>query len=43
VGEMIVKKNFGVLKISWNGEKPIVALQSRGQLNELFQEIVVRY
>jgi alkaline phosphatase D len=43
VGEMILKKNFGVLKVSWNGEKPIVALQSRGQLNELFQEIVVRY
>lgn len=43
VGEMIVKKNFGVLKVTWNGEKPIVALQSRGQLNELFQEIVVRY
>jgi alkaline phosphatase D len=43
VGEMILKKNFGVLKVSWNGEKPIVALQARGQLNELFQEIVVRY
>ncbi len=42
-GGMFVKKNFGVLKISWNGTKPIVALQARGQLNELFQEIVVRY
>lgn len=43
VGEMVLKKNFGVLKVTWNGEKPIVALQARGQLNELFQEIVVRY
>ncbi len=43
VGDMIVKKNFGVLKISWNGNKPIVALQTRGQQNELFQEVVVRY
>lgn len=43
VGDMIVKKNFGILKVSWNGDKPIVALQSRGQQNELFQEIVVKY
>jgi alkaline phosphatase D len=43
VGELIIKKNFGVLKISWIGEKPVVALQTRGQLNELFQEVVVKY
>jgi len=43
IGDMIVKKNFGVLKISWNGNRPIVSLQARGQQNELFQEIVVRY
>lgn len=43
VGDLILKKNFGVLKVSWNGNKPIVALQARGQLNELFQEIVVKY
>ncbi len=43
VGDMIVKKNFGVLKISWIGDKPVVSLQARGQQNELFQEIVVRY
>ena len=30
VGDMIVKKNFGVLKISWNGDKPVVSLQARG-------------
>ncbi|MDO8366350.1 MAG: alkaline phosphatase D family protein [Saprospiraceae bacterium] len=43
VGDMILKKNFGVLKITWNGDKPIVAMQVRGQMNELFQEIVVKY
>ena len=43
VGDMILKKNFGVLKVTWNGDKPIVALQTRGQKNELFQEIVVKY
>ncbi len=43
VGDMILKKNFGVLKITWNGDKPIVSVQFRGQQNELFQEIVVRY
>jgi alkaline phosphatase D len=43
VGDMIVKKNFGVLKISWTGNKPTVALQARGAQNELLQEIVVRY
>jgi alkaline phosphatase D len=43
VGDMIVKKNFGVVKIAWNGEKPIVTMQIRGLQNELFQEMVVRY
>jgi alkaline phosphatase D len=43
VGDMIVKKNFGLLKIAWAGEKPIVTMQVRGQLNELFQEVVVKY
>ena len=43
VGDMIVKKNFGVLKIRWEGEHPIVAMQVRGQQNELFEEVVVKY
>jgi len=44
VGDMIVKKNFGMLKIQWNGEKPIVSLQTRGAIdNALLQEIVVKY
>jgi len=43
VGDMILKPNFGVLKVTWNGNRPIVAMQVRGHMNELFQEVVVRY
>jgi alkaline phosphatase D len=43
VGDMIVKKNFGILKIRWEGEHPVVTMQVRGQQNELFQEIIVKY
>ncbi|MBK7938364.1 MAG: alkaline phosphatase family protein [Lewinellaceae bacterium] len=43
VGEMIVKKNFGVLKIYWVNDKPVVAMQARGVKNELLQEITVKY
>lgn len=43
VGDMIVKKNFGLLKIRWEGEHPVVTMQVRGLQNELFQEMIVRY
>lgn len=43
VGDMILKRNFGVLKITWNEDRPIVTHQIRGQANELLQEIVVKY
>ena len=43
VGDMIVKRNFGVLKIRWEGEHPVVTMQIRGLQNELFQEIIMRY
>jgi alkaline phosphatase D len=43
VGDMIVKKNFGLLKIQWNNDKPTVTMQVRGLQNELFQEVVVKY
>jgi alkaline phosphatase D len=43
VGDMILKKNFGMLKIRWEGERPVVTMQVRGHANELFQETVVRY
>ena len=42
-GDMIVKRNFGVLDISWDGNKPTVSMQARGAKNELYQEILVRY
>ena len=43
VGDLILKKNFGMLKITWNGDKPIVAMQVRGNLNEMYQEVLLRY
>lgn len=43
VGAMIVKKNFGLLKIRWEGSKPVVTMQVRGNQNEMFQEIIVKY
>jgi alkaline phosphatase D len=43
VGEMILKKNFGVLKIYWENDRPVVTMQVRGVKNELYKEEVVRY
>lgn len=43
VGDMIVKKNFGILKIRWEGEHPVVSMQVHGLQNEMFQEIIVRF
>lgn len=43
VGDMIVKKNFGILKIYWVNDHPVVTMQARGPKNELYQEIVVKY
>jgi len=43
VGDMIVKKNFGLLKIRWEGDKPVVSMEVRGQQNEMYQEVTVRY
>ncbi len=43
VGNLIIKKNFGLLKIRWEGEHPIVSMQVRGQMNELYQDITVKY
>jgi len=42
-GDLVLKKNFGILKITWNGEKPVVALQVRGHQNELFKQVIVNY
>lgn len=43
VGDMIVKKNFGLLKVRWEGEHPIVTMEARGLNNELFLSETVHY
>ena len=43
VGDMIVKKNFGLLRISWENDQPVVNMQVRGASNELYEEVTVRY
>jgi alkaline phosphatase D len=42
-GNMIVKKNFGLLKIRWDGDHPTVTMQVRGLQNEMYQEIIAKY
>ena len=43
VGDMIVKRNFGLLKVQWEGSKPTVTMEVQGLQNELFQTIMVKY
>jgi alkaline phosphatase D len=43
VGDMIIKKNFGLLKLSWDGSRPTVSMQVRTHGNELLQEIITKY
>ncbi len=43
VGDMIVKRNFGLLKLAWQGDKPVVTMEVRGQKNELLQSVVAKY
>lgn len=43
VGDMIVKRNFGLIKVQWKGNKPSVVLEVRGPNNLLFQELHVDY
>ncbi len=43
VGDMIVKRNFGMLKIIWNGSKPTVSMQVHGLDNEVFQQYLAKY
>lgn len=43
VGDMILKKNFGILRIHWEGDKPVVGMEIRGQQNRLYQEVLVKY
>jgi alkaline phosphatase D len=43
VGDLIVKRNFGLLKVHWENSRPVVHMEVRGLQNELFQELIVRY
>ncbi len=36
VGELVVEKNFGILKIDWSGKTPKVSVEVRGLRNQLF-------
>ena len=43
VGNLILKKNFGLLKIHWENGHPVVRMQVRGNNNELLEELMVKY
>ena len=36
VGDLVIKKNFGVLRIDWSGKTPKVNVEVRGLRNQLF-------
>lgn len=42
-GDLIVQRNFGLLKIFWENHSPVVHMEVRGLQNELFQEMIVKY
>ncbi len=42
-GDMIVKKNFGLLKIDWTGPKPTVNVTIRGEGNTVFLEEKIKF
>jgi alkaline phosphatase D len=42
-GELILQRNFGLLKIFWENGRPVVRMEVRGLQNELFQETIARY
>ena len=43
VQEMVLDKNFGILRISWEGNNPIVTMEARGLQNKLLLKETVRY
>ncbi len=43
VDSLIVSKNFGLLKLSWNDSGLAVALEVRGEKNELIQRLEITY
>lgn len=36
VGDLVIEKNFGMLKIDWSGKQPKVSVEVRGLRNQLF-------
>lgn len=42
-GNTIVRKNFGVLKIAWENDRPVVTVQIRGPQNELYRQETIKY
>lgn len=43
VGDLVLKKNFGLLKVYWENDHPVVTMQARGLQNELLLEIKHKY
>lgn len=43
IGDLIVKRNFGILKIHWVNNRPVVTMQIRGVQNELYQEVIMKF
>jgi len=43
IGQLIVQKNYGVIRISWNENLPNLEMEIRGYNNNLWQSIPVRF
>ena len=39
VGKFVIAKNFGVLKIDWYNDKPLLKVEIRGLGNQLLDEV----
>jgi alkaline phosphatase D len=42
-GLFLIKKNFGLIEIDWQGSKPALSLQVRGHADSVFQDLKVVY
>lgn len=43
VGQLIVEKNFGLIRINWNNVLPAMQLELYGKENQLWQSIPIRF
>ena len=43
VGQLIIKKNYGVIRINWNEKLPKLEMEIRGYGNQVWQSIPVRF